>query len=431
MFTHYLDLARRSLKRAPGLTAWIVLTLALGIAACMTTLTIYHVLSADPIPAKSDRLFYVRLDAQDLEGWVEGVEPNEQLTRRDAENLLREAHAPRQTMMSGGVAVAQREGAASHLRRTRFATADFFAMFDAPLAAGRAWTAAEDAGAAPVVLLDAATAEATFGGAAQAVGQTLRVNDAPMQVIGVLAPWRPTPHYFDLADGAYSPPAQLYVPFATAMQRKLQRQGNGNCWDNAPPDFTALDAPCDWIPYWVELRSAADAPAFKQYLERYSQQQRDAGRFARPPNVRLHSVMDWLAANRVLPSDVKLQLALALAFLLVCVVCAIGLQLAKTLRRSNEIGVRRALGATRRDIFLQFIVESLLLGAVGCGLGLLLAWGGLALVRAGQAEYARVVALDAPMLLAALGVSLAAALLAGALPAWRAAGVSPALQIKS
>lgn len=432
MFAYYLTLARRSLRRAPGLTAWTLLTLALGIAACMTTLTVHHVLAADPIPAKSARLYYVRLDASGLEGYVPGGKPNLQVTRRDGETLLREAHALRQTMTASGGAMVQRGQDRPRHTEVRFATADFFPMFDAPLAAGRTWSAAEDAAAARVLVLDARSAERLFGGAAQALGQVLRVEGQPMQVIGVLAPWRPTPHFFDVTSGAFREPAALFVPFATAMQAKLARSGSASCWGDAPvSDVTALDAPCDWLQYWVELKSAADAPAYTQYLVRYSTQQREAGRFARPPNVRLHSVMDWLATNRVVPADVQLQLGLALAFLLVCVLCSVGLQLAKTLRRSNEIGVRRALGATRRDVFAQFMVESLLMGAVGCVLGLLLSWAGLALVRAGQTDYAQVVALDAPMLLAAMGVSLAAALLAGVLPALRAAGVSPALQIKS
>ena len=49
--------------RSPMLSALMVLALGLGIGACMTTLTVYHVLSGDPIPAKSARLFNVQLDA--------------------------------------------------------------------------------------------------------------------------------------------------------------------------------------------------------------------------------------------------------------------------------------------------------------------------------------------------------------------------------
>jgi Predicted permease. len=55
--------------------------------------------------------------------------------------------------------------------------------------------------------------------------------------------------------------------------------------------------------------------------------------------------MQWLATNHVVPEDVRMQAWLALGFLLVCVVNTVGLLLAKFLRRSGEIGVRRALGA--------------------------------------------------------------------------------------
>ncbi|MCQ7044099.1 hypothetical protein MRO49_25370, partial [Escherichia coli] len=86
--------------------------------------------------------------------------------------------------------------------------------------------------------------------------------------------------------------------------------------------------------------------AYKQYLENYSDQQRRAGRFERPNNVRLRSVMEWLDYRRVVPRDVRLQVWLAFGFLAVCLLNTVGLLLAKFLRRSSEIGVRRALGAS-------------------------------------------------------------------------------------
>ena len=91
MFAYYFDLALRSFRRNKVLTALMVIAIALGIGASMTTLTVFHVLSGDPIPGKSDRLFYVQLDAA-TGAYVAGEEPETQLTRFDGEALLREAN---------------------------------------------------------------------------------------------------------------------------------------------------------------------------------------------------------------------------------------------------------------------------------------------------------------------------------------------------
>jgi putative ABC transport system permease protein len=101
MSAYYFDLALRSFRSSRALSLLMVLALALGIGACMTTLTVYHVLSGDPIPTKSARLFDVELDAASMIGYQAGQEPTFQLTRFDAEALLRAAHAKRQAMMTG------------------------------------------------------------------------------------------------------------------------------------------------------------------------------------------------------------------------------------------------------------------------------------------------------------------------------------------
>ena len=62
MFNYYLQLGLRSLKRNPILTALMVLGIALGIGASMTTLTVFHLMGSDPIPWKSDTLHVVQLD---------------------------------------------------------------------------------------------------------------------------------------------------------------------------------------------------------------------------------------------------------------------------------------------------------------------------------------------------------------------------------
>ena len=70
MIGYYAHLALRSFRRNKVLTALMVLAIALGIGACMTTLTVFRVLSGDPIPDKSDRLFYVQLDPESMQGYA-------------------------------------------------------------------------------------------------------------------------------------------------------------------------------------------------------------------------------------------------------------------------------------------------------------------------------------------------------------------------
>ena len=433
MFRHYLDLALRSLRRSKALTALMVLAIALGIGASMTTLTVFHVLSADPIPAKSDRLFVVQLDATDRADAPAAAEPIEQLTRFDAEALLRDRRGVRQVMMTGGGVPLQPTvpGMKAMQADARYTSADFFAMFEVPLRHGRAWEAADDAAEAPVAVISDTLNQKLFGGA-DSTGRTLRVGDRSLRIVGVMAPWRPVPHYYDLNTGRYSKAEDLYMPFSTANAMKLSFNGSMTCWGNDnPPSRRALNAPCAWIQYWVELAAPADAAAYREYLGLYSDQQRAAGRFTRPSNPRLRDVNAWLAFKNVVPGDVRLQMWLAFGFLLVCLTNTVGLLLAKCLKRSPEIGVRRALGATRAAIFAQFLVEAGTIGVAGGLLGLGLALLGLWGVRQNPASYAQLAHLDAPMLAATFVVAVGASLIAGLLPAWRACQVAPAIQLKS
>ena len=103
MLGYYLQLALRSFGRYKVLTTLMVVTIGIGIGAAMTTLTLYKVLSGDPIPEKSTRLFYPRLEPRTLGRDVSlDPEPMDQLTRFDAETLLREKRADRQVLMTGG-----------------------------------------------------------------------------------------------------------------------------------------------------------------------------------------------------------------------------------------------------------------------------------------------------------------------------------------
>ncbi|CAN5272228.1 ABC transporter permease [soil metagenome] len=432
MFRYYLDLALRSFRKSRALTALMIIALGLGIGATMTTLTIFHVLSGDPIPGKSDRLFMVGLDPRSLRGFVADTEPLEQLTRFDSETLLRDKHARRQVMMNGSnVAIEPEQSSLDPFYAdSRNTSGDFFAMFETPFLFGSGWSPEDDAGKARVAVIARELNDKLFAGA-NSVGRTVRMSGQPFRIVGVLDDWRPVPHYYDLNTGRYSKSELVYLPFSTARDVKMGRNGSMSCWGGDNVEQDSLNASCAWIQYWVELDDASQAASFRDYLTAYSSEQHRAGRFERAPNVRLRSVMQWLDFKKVVPGDVKLQVWLAFGFLLVCLVNTVGLLLAKCLRRAGEIGVRRALGASRREIFAQFLVEAGVIGVAGGVLGLVLALGLLWLVRKGPGAAAGLAHLDGSMLLATLVVALVASVLAGLLPAWRACQITPALQLKS
>jgi putative ABC transport system permease protein len=433
MFAYYLSLALRSFKRNKALTALMVLAIALGIGASMTTLTVFYTLSGNPIPQKSGVLFYPMLDSPSKKGLVPGEEPESQMTRFDAEALLREKRADRQTLMTAGNIPVNpdKTGIDPFYASSRFTSADFFPMFEVPMAYGRGWTTADDNARARVAVISKELNEKIFEGS-NSVGRKIRLGQNEFSVIGVLAKWRVTPRFYDMTNDIYTETEQVFVPFSTAMDLKMDPNGNMNCWgDSGEEGPRGINAPCAWLQYWVELKSPGKERAYRQYLANYSDQQRKAGRFERPTNVRLYDVMEWLDRNEAVPSDVRLQRWLAFGFLFVCLINTVGLLLAKFMRRSSEIGVRRALGATRRAIFSQYLIEAGAIGFAGGILGVGLAQLGLWAVRQQPTSYEKLAHFDTTMLLVSLALTLLVSAIAGLLPAWRACQIAPAIQLKS
>src|SRR5690606_11846430 len=326
MFGYYFNLALRSFRRNRVLTALMVLAIALGIGACMTTLTVFRVLSGDPIPGKSGQLHYVQLDPEGMQGYTPGGEPNEQVTRTDAETLLREKRGDRQAMMTGGgVSVTpDRADLTPFLSDARYASTDFFPMCQVPFLYGNGWSQQDDESRARVVVISSDLNDRVFGGS-DSVGKRLRLDQTDFTVIGVIDEWRPTPRFYDMNSDRYGELEDVFLPFSTSRDLQMGRSGNMNCWGDSRGDNTALNVPCAWIQYWVELGSEEKRKAYHDYLTSYSEQQRAAGRFERPTNVRLRSVMEWLDFNRVVPTDVVMQLWLGFGFLLVCLLNTVGL----------------------------------------------------------------------------------------------------------
>lgn len=441
MFAYYLSLGLRSLRRNPVLTALMVLTLGVGVAASMSTYTVLRGMSGDPIPHKSDRLMVVQVDNSPAP--PPGEEPTER-TADDLPNLsswldvraLLDAGAGlRRTGVYGtaGVIEPEHEGMQPTMASGLAVSADFFAMFEAPFRYGGAWSNEEEARETKAVVLSRGMADRLFGDL-DPTGRTIRLMDSEYRVSGVLDEWIPTPRYFWLQTRRrFGENGDIYIPLRTAIASEADINGNVNCNGPTPvdPGFQGLmRSECIFLQYWVEVPEGGRAE-YDRYLTDYVAAQKSLGRLPNGQYSRTQDVMQWLVTQQVVGSDTRLQVLLAFAFLLVCIVNTIGLLLAKFTQHTGEIGVRRALGATRREIFQQYLVQAGVVGLAGGVLGLLLTFGGLWVLSQQSADIAHVARLDAGMLLITLTTAIAASVLAGLLPTWRACQVLPAAQLKT
>lgn len=435
MFSYYLKLGWLSIRRNPLLSALMVAAIAVGIGASMTIITVNYVMSGNPIPQKSDQLYYVQLDSWDpIDHDNEGFEPPDQMTYLDAMALMKADKAYRQiaSNRSGLVLEPQGEGERPFSVTSRNTWADFFPMFDLPFLHGSGWDDSADDNLEKVVVLSKEINERVFGGE-NSVGRSVRLNGMNFQVVGVVDKYLPVPRFYDVTTGAFDEPAEVYIPFNVGVEYEFSRNGNTSCWKAPDGDgFEAfLNSECVWIQFWAELRNDEEKQDYMAFLNAYTQQQKEMGRFPRPLNNRLSNVMEWMEIEEVVEDDAQVMLGLSLLFLVVCLLNTIGLLLAKFLGKSGDISLRRALGATRGSLFVQHMIESGLIGLGGGVLGIGLTWLGLRGIKMLFGEFVEnLVGLDWVMILTAIGLAIVSALLAGLYPTWRACRIAPASQLK-
>jgi putative ABC transport system permease protein len=275
--------------------------------------------------------------------------------------------------------------------------------------------------------------EQLFGGE-DSVGQMLEMNNEIYRVVGVLAEWMPMPKFYDLNNNPYEGSEDIFVPFSLAVAGEWGSAGNNSCWKPVDGGYDAyLASECIWIQMWVELRSASEKGAYLQFLDDYVEEQKTLGRFPRDLNNRLSTPAEWMVNQEVVDDTVNVLLSLAVLFLVVCLLNTIGLLLAKVMRRTNDISLRRALGASKSSLFTQYIIEAGMIGVAGGLAGIGMTWLGLRGIESVFSEYdfiAYLVSMDWSMIFSAVILAIVSALGAALYPTWRACSLSPATTLR-
>jgi putative ABC transport system permease protein len=231
------------------------------------------------------------------------------------------------------------------------------------------------------------------------IGQSVKINGVSYEVVGVLV---------ESGSGFNSSGSEVYIPLSTAQSRLYSdrtRQGE--------KAVSAL------------MAQAASEEQTEAAIEQITETLRNQHgiTYANEDDFTIISQSDLLATFDVITGTLTAFLgAIAGISLLVGGIGIMNIMLVSVTERTREIGIRKAVGALRRDILFQFLMESVLLSLIGGSLGIALGW--MISQVAGQLIDLETV-VDLGTVLLASGFATAVGLVFGIYPAWRAAGLRP------
>ncbi|MBQ4812214.1 hypothetical protein A7985_19280 [Pseudoalteromonas luteoviolacea] len=442
MLRYYFKLAFISLKKTPLLSFLMIATIAIGIAATMVTYTVHYMMTQDPVPGKSDRLFTVHLSSWDPNVSYKLKDGKEDIpifmTYQDATNLYADKKADKQTIISFHktmMRAAEQPSGMATMTYLRPTTHEFFSMLDVPFLFGSPWSASDDSQGNPVVVLSKKKNQQLFRGE-NSLGKEVLIGGVLYRVVGVLDEWTPLPRFYTTRSEAFREPRGVFIPFQSSIQNNwsLSTDGSVYCWGEV--DFVDLESvkasECVWLFYWVELSSAEQREDYLAYINRYAQEQRAMGRFQREQMNRILNVAEYIEYNEVVRKDGRIAIWLSAAFLIACLLNCMSLMMTKFHGKGAEVGLRRAIGASKVNIAWQFSCETVIVGVCGGVIGLLLAQLGLQITAQVYSHlHTELMEMNLELVIMTLVLSVFSSSLFGLYPIYRACQIQPSSHLKS
>jgi predicted permease len=366
-----LRYALRQLLRAPGFSATVIVTLALGIGANAAIFTIFDQVLLRMLPVEKPK----ELVRFQWTGSFSGSTNSFGGERGDYFSYPMYKDLRDRSTTFAGILAADRAGVGiswhdqAENEDAEIVSGNYFDLLGLHPAAGRLFTAADDVtkNANPVVVLGYDYWKSHFNGAADIPGQTLLVNGHPFTILGVAPPG------FHSAIDSYVPKVYLPLTMVEVAQPWMVADGDfdshKSIWltliARLKPGVTKPQAEASLAPLWYSLRA--------QELTAYKEGPRFKETFLTESHLSVKDDSTGFMPGR---SDLRAPLVVLLGMVgVLAAMCAVNIATLLLLRaagRVREMSLRYALGAARSRIFGQLLVEGSLLGAAGAAAGLAL-----------------------------------------------------------
>jgi len=376
-----------------------MLGVIIGVGAVIALLSIGQGVSAsieEEIQGFGSNLITIITDSENSEGYPA-------LSEDDIAALVDPFNAPDITAAGGQVQGTQQIIYRGKDTRVTVSgvTENFFELRNHTIEQGGALTRDDLDAGARVAVLGSETALDLFPDGEYPIGKRIKIKGIQYEVIGVLKE--------EGSVGMFNPDEAVYLPLTTAQNRLYHRRTRAS--------KPAVD---------VIFAQAAD----ETVMDNATQQIKDILRenhdiaYQAEDDFRVISQTDILDAFRVITGAMTLFLgAIAGISLLVGGIGIMNIMLVSVTERTREIGIRKAVGALKRDILLQFLIESLTLSLIGGVLGILLGIAISQVIGQLSADLTPVIKIGTVFL--ASGFAAAVGLIFGIYPAWRASSLHP------